>query len=61
MAQAVSRRLLTAESWVRARFSPYSICGEQKGTGTGFSPISSVLPCQYHSTMVQHTHILYGG
>jgi hypothetical protein len=33
MAQAVSRRPLTAE----ARVSPRGICGGQNGTGTGFS------------------------
>jgi hypothetical protein len=34
LAQAVSRRPLTAES----RVSPCGICGEQSGIGTGFSP-----------------------
>jgi hypothetical protein len=61
MAQAVSRQPLTAESRVRARFNPCGICGEQSGTGTGFSPSSSVFPCQYHSTVVLHTHISSGG
>jgi hypothetical protein len=42
MAQVVSRRSLTAETGVRARFSPRVICDEQSGTGTGFSPSSSV-------------------
>jgi hypothetical protein len=46
MAQAVSRRPLTAE----ARVSPCGICGGQNGTGTGFSPSTSVFPCQFHST-----------
>jgi hypothetical protein len=34
MAQAVSRRLLTAEARVRSRISPRGICGGQRGTGT---------------------------
>jgi hypothetical protein len=36
MAQAVSRRPLTAEVRVHARVNPCEICGGQSGTGTGF-------------------------
>jgi hypothetical protein len=50
MAQAVSRRPPTAEARFRSRLSPCGICGGQSGTGTGFSPITSVFPCQFHST-----------
>ena len=50
MAQAVSRRRLTAEARVRSRVSPCAICGGQSGTGTGFSPSTPVFPCQFHST-----------
>jgi hypothetical protein len=50
MAQAVSRRPLTAEARVRSRFSPCGICGGQSGTGTGLSQITSVFPCQFNST-----------
>jgi hypothetical protein len=46
MARAVSSRPPTAEARVRA----YGICGGQSGTGTGFSPSTSVFPCQFYST-----------
>jgi hypothetical protein len=51
---------LTADTWVRARFSPYGICDGQSGIGAGFSPSSLVLPCQYNSTVALHTHIIWG-
>jgi hypothetical protein len=44
MAQAVSRRPLTAEARVRSRVSPCEICGGQSGTGTGFFSELSVFP-----------------
>jgi hypothetical protein len=50
MAQAVSRRLPTAEARVPSRTSPCGICGGQIGTGTGLSPSTSVFSCQFYST-----------
>jgi hypothetical protein len=49
MAQAVSRRPLTAEVRFRSRVSPCGICGGQSGTGTGFSSSTLVFPCQFYS------------
>jgi hypothetical protein len=46
MAQVISRRPVTAKARVRTRVNPCGICGGQSGTGTGFSPSSSVFPCQ---------------
>jgi hypothetical protein len=50
MAETVSSRPLTAEARVRSRVSPCRICGGQSGTETGFSPSTSFLPSQFHST-----------
>jgi hypothetical protein len=60
MAQVVSSRLLTAEARVRARVNQCGICGGQSGTGTGFSPSSSVFPCRYNSIVALQTHIIRG-
>jgi hypothetical protein len=60
MAQGVSRRPLAAEVRVHAQVNPCRFCGGQSGTGTGFSLSSSVFPCQYHSTIALHTHIIWG-
>jgi hypothetical protein len=49
---------LTAEAWVRDRVSPHEICAGQSGTGTGFSPNSSVFPVNiippWLSTLIHH-------
>jgi hypothetical protein len=50
MAQAVSRRPLTAEVRVQSQVYPCGICGGQSGTGTGFPPGTSAFLCQLHST-----------
>jgi hypothetical protein len=57
MAQAVSRWPLTAEARDRARVDTCGICGGQSDTGVGFSPSSSVFPCQYHFTIAPYSSI----
>jgi hypothetical protein len=57
----LSRRPLTEEFRVRARVNPFGIWGGRSGTTTGFSPSSSVFPCQYHFIVVLHIHISSGG
>jgi hypothetical protein len=60
MAQAVSSWPLTMEAWVHAQVNPRGICGGQSGTGTDFSPSSSVPLSIYHSTIALQTHITWG-
>ena len=43
-------RPLSAEAKVHLQTSPCRICGGQRGNGTGFFPLTSGFPCQYHST-----------
>jgi len=49
--QAVSRRSFVTEIRVRFWGSPWVIYGGYFGTWTGFCPSTSVVPCQYHSTI----------
>jgi hypothetical protein len=57
MAQAISHRPLTAKARVLPRVIPCGICGGQIDTGASFPYTSSVFLCQYHHTVVLHTHI----
>jgi hypothetical protein len=61
LGRACLRRLvgslaLAAHARVRYQASTRAIYSGQSSTGTGFSPSTSILPCQYHCTSV-HTHI----
>ena len=57
MAQAVSRRPLTAEARAQSRFSLCEICGGRSTTGKGLSSSTSVFPCQHHSTNAPYSFI----
>ena len=52
---------LIKETRVRSWISSCEIHGLQSGTKTGFSPGTSILPCQYHSTNAHmHRHLYIG-
>jgi hypothetical protein len=57
MAQAVSRRPLTAEARVRAGVSPCGIWGGQRGLGQVFLSYS-MFPCQRHPTVAPYSYSL---
>jgi hypothetical protein len=57
IAQAVSSRLPTAESRVRAKVRSCGICGGQSGTGVGLSEYFD-FPCQFSFHRLLHTHHL---
>jgi hypothetical protein len=57
MAEAVIRRSRPAEARVRCPPNPYVISRRQSVAITGFSPNTSVFPCQYHSTIAPYPFI----
>jgi hypothetical protein len=60
-ARPFSHRPLTAETCVRAQLSPCDICAGQSVTGTGFSPSTSIFPCQHHTTKAPYSTLLPDG
>jgi hypothetical protein len=56
MAQAVSCRPLTAETYTHAQVNPRAICGGQTGNGTG----SSVSPSILFRRASPHSYIMWG-
>jgi hypothetical protein len=56
MAQIISRRPLTAEAPIRARFNPCGICGGQSGTGAGFFPEFVGFPLSIYIISPSHSH-----
>jgi hypothetical protein len=61
MAQVVSHWPLTTEAQIHTWVSSCGICGGRSDKGMGFSPSSSVFPCQYHSTHHGSTLIYHLG
>jgi hypothetical protein len=61
VAQAVSRRPLTAEARVRSRVVPCGICGGRSVTGTGFSPSSTGPPLKWKSRKILIIIIFFTG
>ena len=59
MAQAVSCRPLTAEFRVLFQVFPYGIYGRQNGSGTGFSPATSVFPVSAILTVLHALFLNY--
>lgn len=57
--QAVSRWSVALEARVQSRASLCRICRGQSGTGTGFSPSTSVLPSHYDSIKVPFSFIYH--
>ena len=55
LAQAFSRQPLAAKARVRSHDSQCEICGAKNGTVTGFSPLTSVVSCQDHSTTAPYS------
>ena len=55
MAQMISCQTLTTEIWLPSPASTCEIFSGRSGTGPGFSPITLVLPSQYHSTNAPHS------
>lgn len=55
--QVVCRRPLVAEVRAQSPASACGICGWQSGTGGRFSPSTSILPRQYHSTSASYLFI----
>jgi hypothetical protein len=52
---SISCRPITAEARIRSWFRSNEFCGGQIGTGTGFSPNTSVFCSQYHSASAPHS------
>ena len=60
MAQAISRKPLTAEAQVRSQESPCEICGGESGIGTGiFFPECLLLPLAVSSHQCSMLIIIY--
>jgi hypothetical protein len=55
MAQDVSWQPLTTEAKIQSQVSTYEKCGVQNGTGTHFSPSTSVFPCHFNFNIAPYS------
>jgi hypothetical protein len=50
---------IAADSWIRVWGIPYGNGGGQIGTSTDVSPLISIFPCQYHSTVDLYSFVYH--
>ena len=57
MAHVVSSQPFTTKAQIQSQAGPFWIYSRESDTMIGFSPSTSVFPCQYHSTIAPYSFI----